>query len=81
MVGGINYGSGWRKDVVNQCLEFEDPSLPDLAPSLDLFNTGMSSGRDRVGREGGNDVADLLHRTAHRTDRMYTQQQVKMTLT
>ena len=34
--------------MVNQCLEFEDPSLPDLAPSLDFFNAGMSSGRDRV---------------------------------
>ena len=22
--GVINYGSGWRKDVVNQCLEFGD---------------------------------------------------------
>ena len=72
--------------MVNQCLEFEDPSLPDLAPSLDFFNAGMSSGRDRVcvcvcWGGGGNDVADLLHRTAHRTDRMYTQQQMKMTLT
>ena len=44
----MDYGSGWRKEVVNQCLEFEDPSLPDLAPSLDFFNAGMSSGRDRV---------------------------------
>ena len=24
--GIISYGSGWRKDVVNQCLEFEQPA-------------------------------------------------------
>ena len=30
----MNYGSGWRKDVVNRCLEFvTDPACRDLAPT------------------------------------------------
>ena len=29
--GVINYGSGWRKNVVNKCLEFGYPHTPSIA--------------------------------------------------
>ena len=44
--GVTNYGSGWRKDVVNQCMEFGRSGEP-VWPSGKVL--GMVSGRQSLG--------------------------------